>query len=69
MENYDYEAELRKYFTIAINDREVLDTLDDKTRAEFRQLRYRLSKNTVSEAAMRKVVETYLNKQIIIVDK
>jgi hypothetical protein len=69
MENYNYETELRKFFIIAINDREVLDTLDDKTRADFRQLRYRLRKNTVSEATMRKVVETYLNKQIIIVDK
>ncbi len=69
MEDYSYEKELRKQFLIAINDETVLMRLDDETRAEFRQLRYRMRKNTVGESTMRKVVEKYLNKRIIIVDK
>ncbi len=69
MEDYNYEEELRKFFMIAINDKLVLAKLDDDTRAHFRQLRYRFRKNLVSEATMRKVVEKYLDKQFIIVDK
>lgn len=69
MSEYSYEKELRKQFLIAINDEMVLANLDDATRAEFRQLRYRLRKNTVGESTMRKVVEKYLDKKVIIVDK
>ena len=69
MSEYSYEKELRKQFLIAINDEMVLANLDDETRAEFRQLRYRLRKNTVGESTMRKVVEKYLDKKVIIVDK
>ncbi|MCA6077948.1 hypothetical protein [Fulvivirga sedimenti] len=69
MEDYSYEKELRKQFLIAINDETVLMKLDDETRAEFRQLRYRMRKGTVGESTMRKVVEKYLHKRIIIVDK
>jgi hypothetical protein len=68
MKDYSYEKELRKLFLIAINDERVLFKLDDKERAEFRQLRYRMRKNTVGESTMRKVVEKYLNKRVIIVD-
>ena len=68
MKDYSYEKELRKLFLIAINDERVLFNLDDKERAEFRQLRYRMRKNTVGESTMRKVVEKYLNKRVIIVD-
>ncbi len=68
MKDYSYEKELRKLFLIAINDERVLFKLDDKARAEFRQLRYRMRKNTVGESTMRKVVEKYLNKRVIIVD-
>jgi hypothetical protein len=68
MKDYSYEKELRKLFLIAINDERVLMQLDDKTRADFRQLRYRMRKNTVGESTMRKVVEKYLNKRVIIVD-
>jgi hypothetical protein len=68
MKDYSYEKELRKLFLIAINDERVLMQLDDKTRADFRQLRYRMRKNTVGESTMRRVVEKYLNKRVIIVD-
>jgi len=68
MKDYSYEKELRKLFLVAINDERVLLQLDDKTRSEFRQLRYRMRKNTVGESTMRRVVEKYLNKRVIIVD-
>ena len=68
MKEYSYEEDLRKWFLIALNDETVLLQLDDETRAEFRQLRYRMKKNTVGESTMRKIVEKYLNKRVIIVD-
>ncbi|ELR72384.1 hypothetical protein C900_01666 [Fulvivirga imtechensis AK7] len=68
MEEYDYEKELKRLFLIAINDRSVVLQLDEDTKAEFRQLRYRMAKNEVGETTMRKIVEKYLNKRFVIVD-
>ncbi len=47
----------------------VINRLSTEEKAEFRQLRYRLSKGEVGETTMRKVVEKYLDKRVIIVDK
>ncbi len=56
-------------FLIAINDKSILIQLDEETRTEFRQLRYRMSKNEVGETTMRRVVEKYLGKRFLIVDR
>lgn len=68
MEVYDYEKELKRLFLITINDRSILLGLDENTKSEFRQLRYRMTKNEVGETTMRKVVEKYLGKKFIIID-
>lgn len=68
MEGYNYEKELKRLFLIAINDKSILLQLDEETKAEFRQLRYRMTKNEVGETTMRKIVEKYLHKQFIITD-
>ncbi|MCG8387794.1 MAG: hypothetical protein MJA30_19740 [Cytophagales bacterium] len=65
----EYEKELKKLFLIAINDKSILIQLDEETRTEFRQLRYRMSKNEVGETTMRRVVEKYLGKRFLIVDR
>ncbi len=65
----EYEKELRRLFLITINDRSILVQLDEDTRTEFRQLRYRMSKNEVGETTMRRVVEKYLGKRFLIVDR
>lgn len=69
MKEYSYEWDLKRLFIVAINDLTVINTLTSDEKAEFRQLRYRLSKGEVGETTMRKTVEKYLHKRVIIVDK
>ncbi len=69
MADYSYEQDLRRLFVVAINDLTVIHTLTPEEKAEFRQLRYRFNKDEVGETTMRKIVEKYLNKKFIIVDK
>jgi hypothetical protein len=66
---YNYEDDLKRWFIVAISDRTILNTLSDEERADFRQLRYRFRKGQVGETTMRKVVEKYLDKQFLIVNK
>ena len=68
-EENDYERELKRLFLILINDKSVLVQLDEDMRTEFRQLRYRMSKDEVGETTMRKMVEKYLRKKFMIVDE
>ena len=69
MKEYSYESDLKRLFVVAINDLTVIHTLTTEEKAEFRQLRYRFTKGEVGESTMRKTVEKYLNKRVIIVDK
>lgn len=69
MKGYSYERDLQRLFVVAINDMTIIHGLTTEEKAEFRQLRYRFGKGEVGETTMRKIVEKYLNKKIIIVDK
>ncbi len=64
-----YERDLKRLFIVAINDLTVINRLTPEEKSEFRQLRYRFSKDEVGETTMRKTVEKYLNKKFIITDK
>lgn len=66
---YNYEDDLKRWFIVAINDKTIQHQLTDQERSDFRQLRYRFNKGTVGETTMRRVVEKYLDKQFLIVDK
>ncbi|MEM9299382.1 MAG: hypothetical protein AAGA64_13455 [Bacteroidota bacterium] len=64
----DYEKELKRLFLILINDKSIIVQLDEDTKMEFRQLRYRMTKDEVGETTMRKMIEKYMGKRFVIID-
>ena len=67
-EDNDYEKELKRLFLILINDKSVIVQLDEDTKMEFRQLRYRMTKDEVGETTMPKLIEKYMGKRFVIID-